>query len=44
MDNPLVSLCRGINIPLDLMNIMGTLLAGIAYGAFPLSHLIPGSC
>jgi len=32
MDNLLISLCRGINIPLDLMNIMGTLLAGIAYG------------
>lgn len=39
MDNPLI-LCRGTNIPLDIMNIMGTLLAGIAYGTFPrgLSH------
>ena len=34
MADPLVSQCRGINIPLDLMNLMGTLLAGIAYGAF----------
>ncbi|KAN0129705.1 hypothetical protein V8E53_012525 [Lactarius tabidus] len=32
MADPLVSQCRGINIPLDLMNLMGTLLAGIAYG------------
>ena len=35
MDTPLVSQCRGINIPLDSMNMMGPFLAGIAYGAFP---------
>lgn len=32
MADPLVSQCRGLNIPLDLMNLMGTFLAGIAYG------------
>lgn len=34
MDTPLVSQCRGSNIPLDSMNMMGALLAGIAYGTF----------
>ncbi|KAI9444190.1 hypothetical protein H4582DRAFT_1919951 [Lactarius indigo] len=32
MDYPLASQCRGSKIPLDLMNMMGALLAGIAYG------------
>lgn len=32
MDTPLANQCRGSNIPLDSMNMMGALLAGIAYG------------
>ncbi|KAH9059616.1 hypothetical protein EDB87DRAFT_771185 [Lactarius vividus] len=35
MDIPLATQCRGSNIPLDLMNMMGALLAGIAYGHVP---------
>lgn len=42
MDTPLVSQCRGINIPVDTMNMMGTFLAGITYGAFPWAIQLQG--
>ena len=42
MGTPLVSQCRGINIPLDSMNMMGTFLAGIAYGTLPRAIQLQG--